>query len=98
MKAQIKHYFSDSYAEARDKFLLVAAASKAKLFSYEIETDSSEKLTIDVAILGEKSQPALVVSSGVHGVEGFFGSAVQTAFLDKFKDAESSCGIFLFMP
>ncbi len=89
MKAQIKHYFSDSYTEARDKFLLVAAASKAKLFSYEIEADSPEKLTIDVAILGEKSQPALVVSSGVHGVEGFFGSAVQTAFLDKFKDAES---------
>ncbi len=26
---------------------------------------------------------ALVVSSGVHGVEGFFGSAVQLAFLEK---------------
>jgi len=88
-KAQIKHYFSNSYAEARDKFLLAATASKAKLFSYEIEADSPEKLTIDVAILGEKTQPALLVSSGVHGVEGFFGSAVQSAFLDKFKDTKS---------
>lgn len=89
MKDSIRHYFSDSYAEARDKFLQAATVAKAKLFSYEIESDSPEKLTIDVAIIGKKTQPALLISSGVHGVEGFFGSAVQTAFLDTLKDAEN---------
>ena len=35
---------------------------------------------------GDGRSGVLVVSSGVHGVEGFFGSAVQTAFL---REAES---------
>ena len=31
---------------------------------------------------GEEGAPAVVVSSGVHGVEGFFGSAIQLALLE----------------
>jgi hypothetical protein len=42
-----------------------------------------EQLTIDVAWKHESSRlPTLFVSSGCHGVEGYFGSEVQRAWLD----------------
>jgi len=44
---------------------------------------SGEALSIDVAITGSAQPSAtLVVSSGLHGVEGFFGAAVQAALLE----------------
>src|SRR5262245_30689570 len=40
-------------------------------------------LTIDVAKLGPSSaESLLILSSGLHGVEGFFGSAVQLTWLE----------------
>jgi hypothetical protein len=43
---------------------------------------TGEELTIDVACSpNADSESVLIVSSGVHGVEGFFGSAVQVALL-----------------
>ena len=42
-----------------------------------------ETLTVDVATVGAaRPARAVVVSSGLHGVEGFFGSAVQLAWLE----------------
>ena len=38
---------------------------------------------IDVAIVGQDGHPTVVTSSGVHGVEGFMGSAVQLALLNR---------------
>lgn len=44
---------------------------------------SGEDLTIDVATLGDpQARHTVIISSGLHGVEGFVGSAVQVAFLD----------------
>jgi hypothetical protein len=41
-----------------------------------------EDLTIDVALWGNlRAHKMIVISSGLHGVEGFFGSAVQLAHL-----------------
>jgi hypothetical protein len=43
-----------------------------------------EELTVDVGYFpGGDPERVLVVSSGVHGVEGFFGSAVQVALLEQ---------------
>lgn len=43
-----------------------------------------EDLTIEVGCCpAPDSQKTLIVSSGVHGVEGFFGSAVQLAMLEQ---------------
>ncbi len=44
-----------------------------------------EDFTIDVAVLGPEDAPTLVTSSGVHGVEGFLGSAIQLAQLDELR-------------
>ena len=71
-----ERYFSRSYAEARRRFIEAARAVDATVHSYVIDAAAEKNLTIDVAIVSAESDPALVVSSGIHGVEGFFGSAV----------------------
>ncbi len=45
---------------------------------------TGEDLTIDVASFSRDDMDrTLVVSSGVHGIEGFFGSAVQLALMER---------------
>ncbi len=82
-------YFSRTYAEARRRFHDAADTVDATVRSYEVGGESDDDLAIDVATLGAESEPAIVVSSGVHGVEGFFGSAVQLALLDKLRTAQT---------
>jgi len=82
--------FSADYFQARDRFR--SLASNAQLFAYPIESmgQQGETLTIDVAKLGAQSpQKIVLVSSGIHGVEGFFGSAVQIALLEKTLNSSS---------
>lgn len=91
-------YFSPDYKTARGRFLAAARQSKAKLSSYALESThqsvAGEPLHVDVAEVG--SGPRLVVvSSGLHGVEGFFGSAVQLALLDNAGTAKLPCRLLL---
>lgn len=87
-------YFSPDYFSARSRWREAAAKLNCRLEAHEIEAaapigDSPEarlrqRLTIDVAILGNPwARKALVISSGLHGVEGLFGSAVQLALFDR---------------
>lgn len=79
--------FSVSYREARARFREAAVAAGCALSAYPIGArgPSGEELAIDVARSAHASaKHALVISSGTHGVEGYFGSAVQLAVL---KDA-----------
>jgi len=47
-----------------------------------LRAPGGETLTIDVGIRrGTSNEHALVISSGLHGIEGFFGSAVQLSLL-----------------
>ncbi len=77
--------FSDNYYEARDKFRRAAKAIPGgELHSLDILSDSDPgAYTIDLFLLrSDKEEAGLSVhSSGVHGVEGFAGSAVQIAYL-----------------
>ena len=56
---------------------------------YIIDAESDEQLSIDVAVLGDDQDSAIVVSSGVHGVEGFLGSVIQLAWLDNLNERTS---------
>jgi len=78
-------HFSDSYDAARTKFLNEAGRLNATVDSYYL--DSARELAIDVATIGDATAPTLVLSSGLHGVEGFFGSAVQIALLEQLNGA-----------
>ncbi len=83
----MSEYFSETYSQARRRFKDAAAVLDAGLHSYPIDAGSHDALTIDVAVIGGAEAPAIVVSSGVHGVEGFFGSAVQLALLERLARA-----------
>jgi hypothetical protein len=77
-------HFSQTYAEARTKFL--AAAEAAGLDSHAhvhpLLGQHGEQLALDVVRDGPADAAAvLVISSACHGVEGFCGSGVQVALL-----------------
>ena len=76
--------FSPSYITARQRFREVAVAARARIHTFQIgeSAPTGEPLSIEVARVGAR-EPAhvLLVTSGLHGVEGFFGSAVQLAWL-----------------
>jgi predicted deacylase len=83
-------FFSRDYHDSRQRFLSALKAADFTTTSYPIAAkDSAEKtLSIDVGIGGNlASNQALIISSGVHGVEGLFGSAVQLAFLQELLTA-----------
>lgn len=78
-------YFSDSYAQARERFLAAAAPLASHVQSYAIAPTGSqgEPLATDVALIGDAdAQRLLIMTSATHGVEGFCGSGCQLALLD----------------
>lgn len=78
--------FSSDYVRARARFREAAARQGMTLAAYPIGRSGpfSEDLTLDVALQpSPRARHALVVSSGTHGVEGYFGSAVQLAVLSQ---------------
>lgn len=78
--------FSETYAQAKERFLAAAAAADAQLYRYAVQAEAKDELSIDVAIIGPQQAPTLITSSGVHGVEGFLGSAIQLAQLQTLSD------------
>jgi len=77
--------FSPDYIAARARFRSSSLALGARLESLPIGAigPEGEELTIDIAVIGAaKPKRAVVVSSGLHGVEGYLGSAVQAALLE----------------
>lgn len=77
--------FSASYAEARGKFLDAARASGAQLAHY-LQPGAcgpqGEALYLDAATLGRPNAPnVMLIGSGTHGIEGYTGSAAQTAWM-----------------
>jgi hypothetical protein len=91
-------YFSNNYHEAREKFRDAAKNKGLVLSSEEIKNEQTEhanELTVDIAYSNPSndnshSDKLLIIVSGVHGVEGYTGSAAQLIFLnniyDKYKD------------
>jgi hypothetical protein len=76
--------FSPDYVSARNRFREAAAKLGCVLESHSVDGKgpNGEYLTIDVAISPDASgRDLLLVSSGIHGVEGFFGSALQLGLL-----------------
>jgi hypothetical protein len=77
--------FSDTYSEARRKFLAVASDRRAKIISVVHPTArgaQGEELAIDIAVFGNPgAEKTLFLVSGTHGQEGFYGSTLQSEFL-----------------
>jgi hypothetical protein len=78
--------FSPDYTAARARFRSSSLALGCALEAHPIAAAGPDggELTIDVARLGaDRARKVVIVSSGLHGIEGFLGSAVQAALLEE---------------
>lgn len=78
--------FSPDYATSRARFRGAALALGCEIESHAIghRGPDGDELTVDVARAGDLApRRVVVVSTGLHGVEGFFGSAVVAALLEE---------------
>src|SRR5688572_488244 len=74
-------FFSDSYESATSLFTTLAEAANARRLSAPIPQSDH---AIELALLGDVRANTLIIhSSGVHGVEGYVGSAIQLAILEE---------------
>jgi hypothetical protein len=84
LKSEILGLFSTSYGQARAKFMKAAALRALPVTSFvlPLEGVDGETLATDVVFDGPLDAVSLlIVISGVHGVEGYCGSAIQTGLL-----------------
>ncbi len=76
--------FSDSYPEARTRFLAAASTAGASVHTQVLPMSGTqgEVLAMDVAVQGPPDATrVLMTTSAVHGIEGFCGSAIQSGLL-----------------
>src|SRR5258708_1253773 len=74
--------FSQSYAEARTKFLEVAGPRVKNYLHSDVKGPAAEDLHLDVALLGSPDASCIfAVGCGTHGIEGYPGSAALTHWL-----------------
>jgi len=75
----------DVYADARAAFLAAAAAANATCYRWELPDHlgrHGETLSCDAVFVGKSSASRLLLNlSGLHGLEGPAGSAIQTQWL-----------------
>src|SRR5437879_4302877 len=84
MKCSEKFFFPDYFA-ARHRFREMAATAggRPETIPLDAKGPSGEGLGIDIAWFGAANpRSVLLHSSGLHGVEGFAGSAIQLQLLD----------------
>jgi hypothetical protein len=94
--------YSDSYRDARSRFRAAARNIGAELEAQLVQgaPDSDQNLTIDIARVGAPNPAwSVIVSSGLHGVEGFLGSAIQISSLKQLSvsDLVESGGEFILI-
>jgi hypothetical protein len=84
-------YFQESYEKCRQAFRVqTEALSKdrdgVEIFNIPVKGRHETDLNIDGCYLpaSKKKRKLLIMTSGVHGVEGFVGSAVQCMFIAEF--------------
>lgn len=96
-------HFSQTYAEARQKFLNALSAHRIEAAHHEhpaARGRDGEVLAMDCALVGPAAaERLLVLSSGTHGVEGYCGSGAQIALLHDadFMSGLSSSGTSLLL-
>ncbi len=80
----LSSFFSEDYSSARKRFVEAGRLAGA-IMSRLVLTDpgpSGEELSVDIAWMGSpEPKRVLLHTSGLHGVEGFAGSAIQLKIL-----------------
>lgn len=88
-------YFDDSYVECRGDFLIRAEALSVKyegvkLVNLQVPSKLDNELFVDVCYIPAQNKKSrlLILSSGIHGIEGFVGNAVMDLFMENFVTDE----------
>jgi hypothetical protein len=76
-------YFSSSYEEARARFIEAADKNGYRHLRFRVPQEENTDLFLDFALIRRDPKKALIHISGVHGIEGFAGSAVQLSLLQE---------------
>src|SRR3989449_3260944 len=80
-----EQFFSPDYFTAEHRFreAVANAGGRLEVIPIEAKGPGDKDLGIDIAWFGPENPRCVVLhSSGLHGVEGFAGSAIQLQFLD----------------
>ena len=98
----VASFFSDSYAEAREKFLKATESAGGQIVdSYKnpLKGPDGGELATDVAWIGPRSaKKLLVLVSSTHGIEGYCGSGCQVSWLENrhyYRDARPDTAVLL---
>ncbi len=100
--ASVASFFSQTYAEAREKFLAALDSGGGRLVE-SIENPSKgpddTRLFTDVGRIGPgDARKILVLTSATHGIEGYCGSGCQIGWLAKhhyWRDATPDVAVYL---
>jgi hypothetical protein len=83
-------YFHETYEENREQFMRLATSlqkqfSDVEIAKHFVKSDVDSDLTINSVYIPAQNEKKrlLIMSSGVHGIEGFVGSAVQSYFMSE---------------
>jgi hypothetical protein len=99
-KGEVDHslltFFHETYDENREQFRKLAASLQREFTDIEVskctvKSEVDSDLTIDVVYIPaqQEAKKLLIMTSGVHGIEGFTGSAVQQYFMTKVLNGET---------
>lgn len=96
----VLNVFCQSYSAAKAVFeealSLSNVVTKTTKYQHPLKGPNSQKLACDVVWLGkENADNVLVLVSGLHGVEGGVGSALQTDVLNRYKRIPNNCAVVL---
>jgi hypothetical protein len=95
---RVQDYYSPDYFSARHRFREAVGRAGGRLETLAIAArgPAGEPLTIDIGWFGpEVPRRALLHSSGLHGVEGFGGSAIQLQLLDDLPRLAAETAVLL---
>ena len=96
-------YWSKNYQQSKVKFKESIDLIKSKNIAVKYESldigeldTEGNSLAIDIAWIGDKNAKKLYLStSGIHGVEGFAGSAIQLSVIDNLEKIPDDTAIAL---
>lgn len=88
------NYFYETYPDCRKAFISSATKASEKYDSVEVgkfkvESKVDNDLSVDWCYIpaSVNNEKLLIINSGLHGIEGYTGSAIQLMFMDKILNA-----------
>jgi hypothetical protein len=87
--------FTQNYWEARENFQAAADRGGYRTLRFRIPHEESPDLFQDYALLKRDPHRFLIHICGVHGIEGYAGSAIQCALLEKTRPETGPSLLFI---